>query len=646
MLYRREIDGLRGLAVLVVVLFHAGFQIFSGGFVGVDIFFVISGYLITTILINELQEGQFSIVGFYERRARRILPALFFVMLACLPFAWLWLFPKDLKRFTDSILAVIFFLSNHLFSNQSNYFDTATELKPLLHTWSLSVEEQYYLLFPLILMFAWKLGQRWVLIILSSIIIASLLTAQWLSSVKPEVAFYILPTRAWELLVGGLAALYLTKSQRDTFLKFNQFGSAIGLALIIYAILAFNKQTPFPSFYTIIPVLGAALIIICSNQSNLIGRLLGHKTFVGVGLISYSAYLWHQPLFAFTRYRYLEHPSQFLLGILGFIAFVLGYLTWKYIETPFRNKQIFSRRQIFTYSALGCLVFILIGITTSINKGFPNRIPNVPGMIEAEIDIPKIDNGWCFYSIDSIKKLELGEAGLKCWLGDKTSTTKGLLVGDSFAGHYEPFWDVIGKDNKIAINSVTTNWCHPSQDDSFSDVHKSSRAYKQCLFNRQYLINHVHDYDFLILSANWPVILPEKNQADFLELIKTLSTRSKLIVLMPNPKQFDGDVMSQFKKSYFYQESFDIKQYPALADKASIAANQLLENISKQYKNVFYISRPSLFKNSDLTDEGIPYSLEGWHLSIYGSKAAAKNFSQSPQLQELKIILEPSHGGK
>jgi hypothetical protein len=292
------------------------------------------------------------------------------------------------------------------------------------------------------------------------------------------------------------------------------------------------------------------------------------------------------------------------------------------------------------------LAIAILAFVTYKNKGFPQRIPEIPGMITSEIDIPKIDNGWCFYSVDSIKKLEVGEAGLKCWLGDKTSSTKALLLGDSFAGHYEPFWDVIGKDNKIAINSVTTNWCHPSQDDSFSDVHKSSRAYQQCLFNRQYLINHAHDYDLLILSANWPVILPEKNQADFIGLIKTLSSRTKTIVLMPNPKQFDGDVMTQFKKSHFYKKSFDISQYPATADQASIAANLLLENISKQYKNVFYIDRPSLFKDSDLTDEGIPYTLEGWHLSIYGSKAAAKNFSQSPQLQEIKRSVNDSHRSK
>ena len=158
--YRREIDGLRALAVLPVILFHAGFETFSGGFVGVDVFFVISGYLITTIILAELEQGRFSIVNFYERRARRILPALFLVMLVCIPFAWIWLLPSDMKDFSQSLIAVAIFASNILFWRESGYFDTAAELKPLLHTWSLAVEEQYYVLFPLFLMLFWKLGKR------------------------------------------------------------------------------------------------------------------------------------------------------------------------------------------------------------------------------------------------------------------------------------------------------------------------------------------------------------------------------------------------------------------------------------------------------------------------------------------------------
>lgn len=202
-----------------MILFHAGFDTFSGGFVGVDIFFVISGYLITTIILTELEQGKFSIVNFYERRARRILPALFLVMLVCIPFAWLWLLPSDMKDFSQSLVAVSIFLSNVLFWDQSGYFDTAAELKPLLHTWSLAVEEQYYVLFPLLLIWCWKLGKRRILILLVLVFIISLIIAQWAAYVKPTTAFYLLPTRCWELLIGGFAAFYLSKVNHKNFDK-------------------------------------------------------------------------------------------------------------------------------------------------------------------------------------------------------------------------------------------------------------------------------------------------------------------------------------------------------------------------------------------------------------------------------------------
>lgn len=215
--YRREIDGLRALAVLPVILFHAGFRTFSGGFVGVDVFFVISGYLITTIILAELEQGKFSIINFYERRARRILPALFLVMFACLPFAWLWLLPQDMDSFSQSLIAVSVFASNILFWKTSGYFDTAAELKPLLHTWSLAVEEQYYLFFPLFLMLAWRLSRRWILPLLGVSFVASLTAAQWNSAAKPMAAFFLLPTRGWELLIGAFVAFFFSKYSNKSF---------------------------------------------------------------------------------------------------------------------------------------------------------------------------------------------------------------------------------------------------------------------------------------------------------------------------------------------------------------------------------------------------------------------------------------------
>ncbi len=209
MQYRREIDGLRSIAVLPVILFHAGISLFSGGYAGVDVFFVISGYLITIIILEERDEGRFSLLRFYERRARRILPPLLLVMLACLPFAWMWMTPGELLSFANSLRAVILFVSNILFWKESGYFAPTADEKPLLHTWSLAVEEQYYLLFPLFLFLCWRLRRPWIAGILAVILAASLALSDYASYAMPGADFYLTPTRAWELLAGSLTAFAL-----------------------------------------------------------------------------------------------------------------------------------------------------------------------------------------------------------------------------------------------------------------------------------------------------------------------------------------------------------------------------------------------------------------------------------------------------
>jgi len=208
MKYRAEIDGLRAIAVLPVILFHAGFDLFSGGFIGVDVFFVISGYLITTIILTEKEQGTFSLTNFYERRARRILPALFLVILVSLPFSWVLLFPPDMKDFSQSLVAITFFSSNILFWQETGYWGAANELKPMLHTWSLAVEEQYYVLFPLFLMSMWRFRRRWILISFMVISVISLAAAQWGAYNIPTAIFFILPTRGWELAIGAVIAFY------------------------------------------------------------------------------------------------------------------------------------------------------------------------------------------------------------------------------------------------------------------------------------------------------------------------------------------------------------------------------------------------------------------------------------------------------
>jgi peptidoglycan/LPS O-acetylase OafA/YrhL len=387
MQYRPEIDGLRALAVVPVILSHAGFQAVSGGFVGVDIFFVISGYLITSIILTEKTANTFSLIHFYERRARRILPALFVVMVICLPLAWLLLLPADLKNFSKSIIAVSTFTSNFLFWRWSGYFDTASQLKPLLHTWTLAVEEQFYLFFPLFLLLLWRVAKRQIFTVLTVIALLSFGLGQYFSVSRPFFAFYLLPTRGWELLVGVLLAVWQNSAGGNRSVSANTLSalSFVGLFAVLGSIFLFTKAVITPSFFTLIPTLGTALIIFGANQGNMVGKLLSAKALVLIGLLSYSAYLWHQPLLAFARHRYAELSESVLIAIV-LVTFLLSYLSYKFIETPFRNQKKFSREFIFKGAGICSAIFICIGLAGLLTNGFSQRFPIEDKEI-AELDV-------------------------------------------------------------------------------------------------------------------------------------------------------------------------------------------------------------------------------------------------------------------
>jgi peptidoglycan/LPS O-acetylase OafA/YrhL len=357
--YRPEIDGLRALAVLPVIFFHAGLKLFGGGFVGVDVFFVISGYLITSIILSELEKGTFCFKSFYERRARRILPVLFFVMLCSIPFAWLLLPPSELVSFSKSLIAVPLFISNFFFLSDGNYFESAAELKPLLHTWSLAVEEQYYFFFPIFLVFCWRWSRRFSLIAIVVVALFSLIAAQIGSFYHPLYNFYLLPSRLWEIAIGAIIAFYAGKtSQSSTPLIARQFLSAFGAVFIVASVAVFDKTFPFPSLYALVPTLGTALILLFGHPDTLIGRVLAFRPLVFIGLISYSAYLWHQPVLAFSRHYFATMSTTttvtMLLGV-----FLLSSLTWRFVEQPFRQRNIISRKTLW----ISCLAFTLFFIS-------------------------------------------------------------------------------------------------------------------------------------------------------------------------------------------------------------------------------------------------------------------------------------------
>jgi len=368
MSYRPEIDGLRAIAIIPVILFHAGFEWFSGGYVGVDVFFVISGYLIASIIIREKEAGTFSFIHFYERRARRILPALLFILLLCIPCAWFLLLPQELVDFGKSLVASSLFSSNILFWLESDYFGAETEFIPLIHTWSLAIEEQFYLFFPVLMTSCWALGKRRLVLILASIAIVSFSFSEWGWRHFPEANFYLLMSRIWELMIGVLVAFYLFQNKQAKGF-FSEFASIFGLSLILFSVLFLNKTHPFPSVYALLPIIGTALVILFTHSKTLVYRLLSTKALILIGLISYSAYLWHQPLFVFTRLHLIDKPSPLLMGCLSLFSLFLAYLSWRFIETPFRDKQRFSQKQIFIFSFFGSLFIIGVGISMIAMEG-------------------------------------------------------------------------------------------------------------------------------------------------------------------------------------------------------------------------------------------------------------------------------------
>lgn len=361
--YRAEIDGLRAIAVLSVLLFHAGVPYFGGGFVGVDVFFVISGFLITQILLNDIEASQFSIALFYERRAKRLLPALFVMLMLTSAAAYLVLLPFAFVDYLQSVASTSLFFSNFLFWRQSGYFGTAGEESPLLHTWSLSVEEQFYLLFPLVLLFLYRYGRRPTWLALGILWTLSFALCLVMLKISPIANFYFSPTRGWELLTGSFAALYV----RQYGLLRGPSLAGAGTGLIVAAILLFSAETPFPSGWTLLPVLGTAMICVSNVEGSWVGGVLRSSGFVFIGLISYSLYLWHQPVFALARVSDLDTTSISMTASLLVLSTLLAILSWRYVERPFRRASLLKTKTTL-FLSLGLIALFAFSSWFAVSK--------------------------------------------------------------------------------------------------------------------------------------------------------------------------------------------------------------------------------------------------------------------------------------
>jgi len=349
--------------------------------------------------------------------------------------------------------------SNILFWRESDYFATIAELKPLLHTWSLAVEEQYYVFFPLFLMVMWRFGKRWVLVLLAVAFTVSLCMAQWGVSTKPKATFYLLPTRGWELLVGAFCAFYISKKDRISLGKgLSEIGGIVGMILICYSVFVFSKGTPFPSIYALVPTLGTALIILCANDSTVVGRLLGFRVFVGIGLISYSAYLWHHPLMAFAKHRSIHEPSGEVFGALAVLSIILAYFSWKYVEQPFRDKKKFSRKFIFTTGFVPSVFVIIVGLIGYMGNGFPLRFE--------KMQKETFGNQFASHNLRENCDNDYDEKGWGiqfCTLGNKDLHVNPTIAvfGDSHANALNPVFDALGKEKNKNYVHIGLGGCPP-----------------------------------------------------------------------------------------------------------------------------------------------------------------------------------------
>jgi peptidoglycan/LPS O-acetylase OafA/YrhL len=537
--YRPDVDGLRALAVLPVLLFHAKLGC-PGGFVGVDVFFVISGYLITGLILKEIQAGTFSLVRFWERRIRRIMPALAVMVFAVLTAAWFLYLPEDFARLGKSAIAQAALVSNVHFYRQglvgAGYFTPASDDMALLHTWSLAVEEQFYLFFPLLLVLLARfprLSLTWALLVLAVASCALSIVGTRGFSVA---TFYLLPTRAWELLLGALLVTMRGQSAPGTLAR--ETAGWFGLGLVVFALCFYDGATPFPG-WAIPPCLGAALIIFSSQAKlSFVGRMLAFKPVVFIGLISYSLYLWHWPVLVFARYVVRESQWQGagFRGALLVVAFALAVLSWRYVETPFRKRLVLQRRAgVFAFAAASTAAMIALGLFIHGGQGVPSRFPaEALRYANSREDHPT----WKFPSLQEAHAGEFVGIGAT----DTNLAVSFLIWGDSHALVASVVLDDLGRQfgrrGMNASQSTTAPVLEYTSTGEYS-LKEHSPAYNQAVFDyiARQKVRHV------VLAARW-ALYPASDEfsAKLMETVRRLTAVGAQVYLLKTVPTQDFDV--------------------------------------------------------------------------------------------------------
>ncbi|WP_417909795.1 acyltransferase family protein [Candidatus Electronema sp. PJ] len=633
--YRADIDGLRAAAVLAVLLYHFDFALFSGGFTGVDIFFVISGFLITQNIMADIASGSFSFARFYARRIKRLFPALYATLLLSLLFSHLLFTPEHHAQFGKSLLASLLSVSNILFWKEAGYFDTSVEFKPLLHTWSLAVEEQFYFVWPALLLVLSKLGKKWLLLfLLISSVVSGYWAERWLK-IDPSGAFFLTPFRLAEFACGAVLVWLLPFQPKNKLLLEPLL--AVGFLCIGWSIFTFSKQTPFPGLHALLPSLGAALIIY-SGQARLLGWLLRNPVSAGIGLISYSLYLIHWPLLIFYKYwHYSELTQNDRLGLL-LACFLLAGLSWKFVEQPFRKGRIVSQKIFFMFCGLIAVLLLTAGAAVVQQAGFPERISGK------------------FAQVKNVGKFHIDQYGGKGYsftglIGTKKKEYDVIITGDSFVLQYAVGLDQLFQRHGITAKTATDYACIIGPDITFfykgkpddTCTAQNQRFFKLAEGNRKPVI--------LSLAWEWYIegtcdvtgkqlkFANHKAYEDFLienlQKIRAKIGVNRQLILLGNPPgsgNRNGIISCLNRPSFLPNNCLETMVFPK-SQGIGLAVNQRLREFAEAEPNVWFFDPFDVFchQNScaalDYKNNKIWYS-DGGHLSIDGSIKAAEQFGR------------------
>lgn len=618
MKYRPEVDGLRAIAVVPVIFFHAGFAVFSAGFVGVDIFFVISGYLITQIISNEIETEKFSVLKFYERRLRRIAPALLFVCAFSLPFAVAWMLPSELDSFGESLLHSMLMISNFFFWREADYFAEAAELKPLLHTWTLAVEEQFYIVFPVVLLLLRRLEKWLIFAVVASMTMLSFAATQIVPSIDTAANFYLLPTRFWELGAGALLALLpinsvVTGPQGRSLLAW------IGLVMLTMSVFYVPQRASYPGIWTLLPVFGTVLVLAFASAENSAGKLLGSRMLVAVGLLSYSLYLWHQPVFAFARIRNFGHLSfdQYLWLLL--LTLCLAVLTFYLVEQPFRNrKSIGWKGLVVTTFTAGAL---LIGGGAFLDRadGLPERVSNA-WIRELSIGLGKTCNGKILPECATSAEPELA------------------VWGDSFAAHLVDGIIASAPNNQASVIQLTMTTCGP-----FFDIApniKEASWPEGCLehnANVIQLLESTPSIRYVVVSSPFAVYLSspelltrhnglvpssyETVRSEFLKTLSWIRSNGMMPVVFAPPPRSGKDTGLCNERAHLFGASSDFCSMPTAEVKAfSPLVDKLMSDVAKSFPVVTVEDYLCDADACRAAEEDVPVYRDDGHFSRKGSE--------------------------